>query len=582
MVRAASLTSLVPVALGLLVTGQTSAERRPVDLIAHHGNIITVDPQFRLAQAFAVRNGRFVRVGSDGEILPLRTSGTRIVDLQGKTVMPGFVDGHVHGGGRVQDVNLHPLKWPKTIDELVQRVREVASAAPAGQWLSFATDWHPSILQERRFPTRFELDEGAPRNPVFIIRGGQTAVVNSLALKLAGIARDTQPPEGVGHIEKDPQTGEPTGLLLANALFLVRKVMPPFRPDMETIVRSIVDKNALFNEAGITSVRDAGLTPDAIRAFQEVHRRGRLTVRTSMMYEPPSREEPLGEVIRQIRAFGPVTGIGDEWLRIDGLKLYVDGGMESAYLTEPFITDPTYRGLKNYTPEKLLAIVKEANRLGWTVGVHSVGDAAIEMALDAYEAANAEKSIVGRRWALEHPFLLVSERNIERAKRLGLIASAQSWHVYRYGYPMVTYWGKERANVALPFKSWLEKGVRVAGGSDAAPEPGMMGVQFLLIWAELTRNSEQSGVLAPQERITREQAIRLHTHAPTYLTFEENIKGTIEPGRLSDFIVLSDDILTVPEDQIRKLEVLATFVGGKELYVKPGVKLTTSADAARP
>jgi predicted amidohydrolase YtcJ len=273
--------------------------------------------------------------------------------------------------------------------------------------------------------------------------------------------------------------------------------------------------------------------------------------------------------------------LGDEWLRIDGLKLYLDGGMESAYLKAPFITDSSYHGLQNYTKEKLQALVTEANRLGWSVGTHAVGDAAVEMALDAYEAANAEKSIVGRRWSIEHPFMLVSDVNIERAKRLGVIASAQSWHVYRYGYPMVTQWGKERANVALPFKSWLEKNVSVAGGSDSAGDPTFPNIEFLLMWTEVTRNSEQSGKLAPQEAITREQAIRLHTQAPAYLTFDESLKGSIEPGKLADFIVLSDDILTVPEDKMKTLEVLATIVGGRQVYTKPGIQLRLSSESGK-
>ncbi|MBI4445316.1 MAG: amidohydrolase [Acidobacteria bacterium] len=551
------------------------------DFIAHNANVVTVDSRFSVAQAFAVHNGRFVKIGSNQNVLALAGKTTQMIDLKGRTVMPGFVDGHVHGGARVRDHSAHPLKWPKSIPELLEQIRAVTELAEPEKWLNFGGAWHPSLLAEKRFPTCRELDIVSPRNPIYLPRGAQAAVVNSLALKFAGIDRNTIPPEGVGRIEKDSETGEPTGLLMSNAVHMVRKLLPQVPLGLGAIVQSIVDQNAIFNAAGITSVRDAGHggvlgvpSPDCIRAFQEVRRRGLLTVRTSLMFEPFSRELPLEKVLEQLRSFGGVTGLGDEWLRIDGLKLYIDGGVESAYLKEPYVTDPSFNGLRNFTVEKLHAIVSEANRLGWSVGVHAVGDAAVQMALDSYEAAHNEKSIKGKRWTLEHAFLLREPQDFERVKRMGVIVSAHIWLMYRTGSQLVEYWGMDRAQQVMPFRTWINQGLQVAGGADC-PEMGknMTNVEFLMLWCEMTRQTEQAGVLGADEKISRQQAIRLHTVAPAYLTFEENLKGSIETGKLADFIIISDDIVNIPEDEIKSLEVLATVVGGRKVYEKSGEKI---------
>ena len=562
-------TTAICVAAILLCPSLALAESSlHADSIFYNGKVITVDSAFSIAHAFAIRGDKFIEVGTNQEVLKLAGPATRRVDLTGRTVLPGFEDGHVHILPIEPGVNAIPLRWPKDIDELVQRIGESARHANRGQWLTFtANDWHPSALKEKRFPNRWELDQAAPDNPIYLLRGGQTVITNSLGLEMAGIEKDTQPPEGIGVIEKDPKSGEPTGLLLSNAMFLVQENIPKLPFDQEQAIRKIVQQAKLFNAAGVTSVRDAGLTPEQIRTFQEVRRRGLLTLRVNMMYQPRSRQDPLDQVIAQMRDFGPATGMGDDWLSIDGLKLHIDGAVESAYLKEPYPNKPNYHGLLNYPPGKFRAILKEANRLGWSVGVHTVGDKAFELVMDAFEAVDKEKSIKERRWTLEHA-MLGTEHGLDRIKHLGVMVSEQEWTFYQYSYPIAQSWGMKRAERLVPIRTWLEYGIRVAGGVDHSPTPELLNVQFLMIWVAITRNTENLGVLGPAEKISREEAIRLHTHAPAYLTFHEDIKGTIEAGKLADFIVISDDILTVPEDRIRDLEVLFTYIGGKQVYSK--------------
>lgn len=538
------------------------------DSVFYNGNILTVDSEFKIVEAFAIWDDKFIAVGTNDEVLKLAGSDTKRMDLKGKTVLPGFADGHAHILPIEPGVNAIPLYWPKDINELIQRISKGAKQADNGDWLTFTVnDWHPSALKEKRFPTRWELDQAAPDNPVYLLRGGQTVITNSLGLEIAGIKKDTQPPEGMGVIEKDPKSGEPTGLLLSNAMFLLQKKIPKLIFNQEQAIDEIVEQSKLFNAAGVTSVRDAGLSPEQIRAFQEVYRRGLLSLRVNMMYQPRSRQEPLDKVLEQIRNFGPATDLGDEWLSIGGLKLHIDGAVESAYLKEPYPHAPTYHGLLNYPPEKFRAILKEAHKLGWSVGVHTVGDKAVELVLDAFEAIDAEKSIKNRRWALEHA-MFGTEHELDRIERLGVVMSEQEWTFYQYSYPIVQKWGMERAEKLIPIKTWLENGIRVAGGVDHSPTQELTNIQFLMLWVAVTRNTEHLGILGVSEKISREDAIRLHTHAPAYLTFEEDIKGTIEVGKLADFIVISDNILTIPEHKIPELEVLKTFIGANQVYSK--------------
>lgn len=548
------------------LAGSAAQRQAAPDAIYYNAKVITVDARFSIASAFAVSGDKFVAVGGDREILKLATADTQRIDLGGRTVMPGFQDGHIHLLPVEPDFEAMPLHHPKTIAELLASVANQAKMVGPGKWLTFtANDWHPAALKEKRFPTRWELDTVTPNNPVYILRGGQTIVVNSLALQAARITKDTEPFEGTGVIEKDDVSGEPTGLLLSNARFMVRDVVTKLPFDNDRAVTEIVNKSRLLNAAGVTSVRDGGLTPDQIRGYQDAYARGLLTLRANLMYEPRSRQDPLEKVIEQMRAFGPVTGFGDEWLRIGGLKLHIDGAIESALLIEPYAHDPHYHGLKNYPLDKYKALLEEAARLGWSVGVHAVGDKAIDLTLDAFEEVNQKYTIEGKRWALEHA-MLGTERRLDTIKRLGVVMSVQEWTFYLYSHPASQSWGMERVKRLTPIKTWLDHDVMVAGGTDRLPTAETLNIQFLMIWSALTRNTENLGVVGPSERISRRQAIWLHTHAPAYLSFEENIKGTIEPGRLADFIVLSDDILNVPIDQIKDLKVLKTFVGGKQVY----------------
>lgn len=548
----------------LLLAGCTGAFQlpgaRPADLVIINARVLTVDERFSTAQAFAVRGGKFMAVGDNGSVRTYIGPATRVIDAGGRTVTPGFADGHLHNAGGGPGVD---LSRARTLDELLAKVAERAAVSRPGEIIVSNNDWHEAQLREQRLPLRRDLDKVAPRNPVVLVRGGHQYIVNSAALERWNITPATPPPAG-GAMPKYPD-GELNGELVNNARQLVQLPPPPAlrRDDLIAMQRQL-------HRAGITSVRVPGNpNPGAEWAlWKELKARGELEMRVNFLFRIYDFSDPA-KVRALVQSWGVAPDEGDEWLRVGGVKTLIDGGFEGGWMREPY-EEPygrggTYRGI-NVVPQRLyLPVIAELNRMGWRVTTHAVGDAAIDMVLESYEKVNAEKSIVGRRWMIEHAFMAWPD-HFPRMKRLGLQLSVQN-HLYLAGPSLVRYWGPKRAARTTPVRDFVEQGFVVAGGSDSpvVPYPPMW-----VYYHFVTRGTLQGGVLGPDQRVSREQALRLLTIGNARFTGEEPIKGSIEPGKLADFAILSEDPITAPEDRIEKIEALLTAVGGKVVWRKEG------------
>jgi len=541
-------------------TGAPMEQAAPADLAVLNAKVLTVDERFSTAQAFAVRGGKFIAVGDNPAIKRFVGASTRVIDAGGRAVAPGFADGHLHSAGGGPGVDLSRVR---TLDELLAKVAERVASAKPGEIVVSNNDWHEAQLKEQRLPLRRDLDRVAPANPVVLVRGGHQFIVNSAALARWNITPVTPVPAG-GSIPRYPD-GELNGELVNNARQLVQLPPPPplTRQDLKTTMGKL-------HRVGITSVRIPGNpNPDREWAlWKDLKARGELDMRVNFLFRIYDFSDPQ-KVRALVESWKISPDEGDEWLRVGGIKTLIDGGFEGGWMREPYL-EPlgrggTYRGI-NVVPQRLyLPVITELNRMGWRVTTHAVGDAAIDMVLDSYEKVNADKSIVGRRWMMEHGFMAWPD-HFPRMKNLGLILSVQN-HLYLAGPSLVRYWGEKRAARTTPVRDFLDQGFVVAGGSDSpvVPYPPMW-----VFYHFVTRGTIQGGALGADQRVTREEAMRLITINNARFTGEEKMKGSIETGKLADFVILSEDPMRAPENRIEGIEALLTAVGGKVVWRKGG------------
>jgi len=544
-------------------TLQPPLDQAAADTVLRSGKIITVDKEFSIREAIAITGGRIVAVGSDAQIAPYVGSNTRVVDLGGRTVIPGLMDGHLHsaGGGPGLD-----LANARSIADLLAAGERAAQLAHHGELIVSNNDWHEAQLKEKRLPHRTELDRVAPDNPVVLIRGGHEYILNSRALANWNITGETKSPPG-GEIGRD-RDGALNGELVDNARSLVKLPAAP-----KLVADDIVAMMSRLNAVGITGIRIPGafqLIADPItpyRFFQQLRAEGKLTVRVNYLmriydYSSPQRMREL------IESWHVTPNEGDEWLRIGGMKTLVDGGFEGGHMREPYAEpygrNGMYKGIEVVPRERYIPIVRELNRLGWRVATHAVGDAAIDEVLDAYEAASRDQSIASKMWVIEHAFIARPD-HYPRMRALGLAISAQD-HLYLAAPSMKAYWGAQRAENVTPMATFLREGFLVAAGTDS---PVIPYSPFWALYHFVTRDTISDGVYGAHERVSREDALRTYTINNAKLTFEEDIKGSLETGKLADLVILSADYLTVPEKQIESMRVLATMVGGKFVYTAP-------------
>lgn len=562
--------------LRLLPLLAATAFAQPPDVIYHNGKIVTLWNRLPEAQAVAVRGDRFTAVGSNADVLAQAGPATRRIDLAGRTVIPGIVESHVHPIAAALSEKDGPVPVMRSIAEVQAHLKRLAATQPKDRVL-FVPKIYSTRLTDRRYPTRWEIDAVAPDH-VALTDNGYASVLNSRALAKLGITRDTPQPEN-GKIIKDDR-GEPTGLILGAPQLLgpYRRAQPPGAEDLLWALRAMQKK---YNEIGITSILDRGQTPEGFRAYQTLRARNELTVRTNVTYLISAQGSP-GDVRREIERIPFVTGFGDEWFRVGALKVVADGGIliGTAYLREPYgehtaiygYKDPDYRGVLAIPRENLNEMARAANRLGWQMTAHTAGGGATDALLDAYEAANRDRPILGRRFTVTHGNFPSADA-IDRAARLGVAFDCQpQW--YHFDAPaLAPVFGRARMRQFQPLRTMLDKGVVVAGGSDHmirfdARDSINPYHPFWGMWMTITRKAVDGSTVNPEEALTREQALRLWTINGAYLTFEEQSKGSIEPGKLADMAVLSDDLLTCPVDRIKDISVLTTIVGGREVWRK--------------
>jgi predicted amidohydrolase YtcJ len=523
------------------------------DLILLNANILTVDAQRPRAQAVAIADGRFLAVGGNERVGALATGRTRKIDLEGKTVVPGFIDAHTHPAvaGRM---HLRQVDCDLRSIEAIQKViRERAAKTPAGEWvLGFKYD--DTKTAEGRPLTVADLDAAASQHPVYIAhRGGHTAYVNSRALELAQVTNETPDPPG-GRFDRDPAGGQRTGRVSERATEVFEKLIPEAstRADYREGVKLISE---MMSRAGITSAHDAYGSHEDLRAYQDAHTAGELSVRIYCLIGH-------SEIDRMIEA-GIRTGFGDEWVRVGAMKMTCDGSISerTARLSQPYVGRPDDFGIQVMTEDELYARARKAHEADWQIGVHANGDFAIDMILRIYERLQRERPRRDPRFRIEH-CTLVNDDLVKRIRALGAIPTPFAAYVYYHGEKFRDY-GPERLDRMFALRSFLDGGVRVAPGSDYPPGPfePMMALQ-----SAVSRTDMKGTVWGAGQRISVEEALRTQTLHGAYASFEEKIKGSIERGKLADLVVLGRDPLKENPSSLISIPIEKTMVGGRWVF----------------
>jgi len=550
------------------------------DLIVHRAKVVTVDAKFTVAEALAVKDGRIVAVGTNDDVLKLKGPNTKLVDAGGRTILPGLYDSHTHPTGAATSELGDSLPLLRTIPEVQAHIRKRAAELKPGSWIVLRYAF-PTRLDEARFPTKAELDEAAPNHPV-LYHAGPAGIVNSAALKVSNVTKDTPSPKA-GMVVKDPKTGEPTGML-RNA-YGVLKGVPGGGGDLTPEKRREAVKKLfrLYNERGLTSVADRNAGRGDLDLYIGLQKANELTVRVNVArgFGSGGTRDDITRRFEEMPGKdgrGGPTGAGDEWVRIGPIKMFLDGGMlnGSAYMREPWpkgptyaVTEDDYRGLLFIQPEQLKLVVEEAVKHKWQVTAHTAGEGAMDVLLDAYEFVDRISPIKDFRHCITHANF-PSRNNLERCRKLGVCADIQPAWLWKDGHTLKNVLGEKRIRWFQPYKSWMEYTV-IGGGSDHMLRFDPLDSTnpwdpWLGIWVAITRKLERGGTLEPDEALTREQALRLYTINNAYLHKEEKEKGSLEAGKLADFIVLDRDYLTCPTDEIRTMTVRQTWLHGRLVH----------------
>ncbi|MCZ2149852.1 MAG: amidohydrolase [Bryobacterales bacterium] len=530
----------------------SQAEGVTPELILHNGVIHTVDASNPRAEAVAIAGGRFLAAGTNGEVLRLATARTRKADLGGKTVVPGFIDAHTH----VASSGLRHLRQVdcdlRSIAAIQEAIRQRASKTPKGEWV-VGFKYDDTKTGEGRKLTRADLDAAAPSHPVFIEhRGGHTAYVNSMALRIADVNEKTPDPAG-GQFDRD-SSGHLTGGLRENATRPFHQKLPNkySRDDRREGVKLMT---RMFARAGVTSVHDAQGSPEDLFAYQDARAAGDLRVRVYHLLNYRHLDRMLEAGIR--------TGMGDDWIRVGAMKLVSDGSISerTAHLSQPYTGRPKDFGIQVMPEEELYHYARKAHEAGWQIGTHANGDTGIDIALRVYERLQKEMPRRDARYRLEH-CTLINDSLIRRIRALGAIPTPFSTYVYYHGEKMSEY-GAERLSRMFALRSFLDAGIRPTQASDYPPGPfePMMALQ-----SEVTRTDTKGNVWGPRQKVTVDEALRIGTLHGAYASFEEAHKGSITPGKLADLVVLGRDPKTEPPSTLVTIPIERTMVGGGWVY----------------
>ncbi len=533
------------------------------DTVLFNGKIVTVDEDFSIAEAVAIKGGKFVAVGSTAQIRGLAGDRTEMVDLEGATVLPGFNDPHLHFAhslGFVADELTQKFRSSTSIQDILAMVQEKIDQTPAGElvWF-FLGPGSPNALEEGRFPNRKDLDPISPQHPVFLEYGGSgaNASANTLALKKAGITRRTPQPSTqklIGEIMKDA-SGEPSGVLRGRgAVALAHRVL--VRHSTETLAKTIQHAAETVVAFGITTIGDPNTNVSGLRdnqtwvqAYQRLSARGELRVRVNSIMRLPIPIQPTDEILEWLDNLLYDPGFGNETLHFGQFKIVV------------YDSNPNYQVPR----ENVKRVIKAVHRAGWQLYIHVGGGESYDLAVEGLEEAHQEFPRQDARHIITHA-RLPTDKNLEVLERYGVMVEPQPSRVYRMSEEQIADPDRP-AHPPIPLRTYLDRGVKVMTGSDSGRVP--TGVPLFTIFAAVNRVNRSGKVLNPEERITLEEAIRAVTMTPAYSTFQENLKGSIEPGKLADLVVLGRDILTVPPLEIKDIPVLRTMVGGEFVYTNP-------------
>lgn len=578
------LPSPVLLAVGLLVAALSArGAEAPADLVVLNANVVTVDAASTRAAAVAIRGGVFVAVGSNDDVRKLVGPNTRTIDAQGHMVVPGLIESHVHSTGVARSEANQPFRQLYSIAEIQDWVRTKAKEVGPGQWIQI-----PRVdvtrIKERRIPTRADLDAAAPNNPtVFLWQYANRTVqiLNTAALNVVKLTKDTEVP-AAGKIHFDDQ-GQPTGRI-DNSSGLVTKFMPARGVPDDKYQDSLVKLLHRYNEIGITSIGERNSNVDGYRTYQALKTQGRLPVRVTVTIGLASNGS-VEDTERVIKAIPFKTGDGDDWVKAGPLKIGVDGGtlygtafMREAYPKAShdiyFITDPSYRGDLRISAEKIKNMIRTGHRLGWQMSSHVTGDAGVDAVLDAVEAANADSPIGPRRYNLIHGYFT----NPETAKRvaaLGVVPDTQPDWYYKDGDALADVLGAKKVATFIGLQTWLKAGAKVVLNSDHMfgfdPETSLNPYNpFLAIQTAVTRKTQGGKIFGPEQRISREEALRMVTINAAWMNFDEKKTGSIEVGKLADLAILTDDLLKCAEEKIHEIRARVTIVGGKVVYERAG------------
>jgi predicted amidohydrolase YtcJ len=514
----------------------------------------------------AIANGRILAAGSDKEIRAYQGPNTTVVDLKGRLAVPGLTDSHAHfiqGGFQLLSVD---LKDSRSEEEFVRRVAEKARALPPGRWMQ-GGDWDEEAWPSEKLPTRWLIDPVTPRTPVFISRyDGHAVLANSLALKLAGVTKNTPDPPG-GVIVRDPKSGEPTGVLKDEAQDLVAKVIPrPSQAEMEEALRAALKEAA---RVGLTSIHDITVGPEAwngnftgeIELLRRAELEGWLTCRIYAI-------TPIANW-KNLEQAGISHDMGSDFLEMGAVKAFADGslGSRTAWMFKPYDDDPSNSGLPMpimAPPAKLEEIARRADKAGIQICSHAIGDRAISSLLDIYERIGGEHP-AAHRFRVEHAQHM-RPGDFVRFGKLGIVASMQPYHAIDDGRWAEKRIGHERARSSYAWKSMLDAGAVLAFGSDwpVAPLDPLLGIYAAVTRATL--DGKNPGGWFPEQRLTVEEALRAYTLGAAFAAFQEKEKGTISPGKLADVVVLSDDLFQIPPERIKDVRADITIVGGRLVY----------------
>ena len=537
--------------------GFTRPAPPPAELIITNARIYTVDENRPFAEAMAVRGGRVQFAGSLRGALSYRGRATRVVDAGGRTVIPGMVDAHAHLAGLGEALRTVDLVGTKSYDEVIARVVEGAKKLPAGSWV-IGNGWDQNDWSDQRFPTHEALSTALPNNPVFLTRvDGHAALVNAKAMEAASLTASSTDPSG-GKIERGAG-GSPAGVLVDAAMGIVERVIPapPAEEQRARVLAAITEANRW----GLTGIHDAGVGARTIDIYHELAKAGQFNLRNYVMLAADSG------LIASYFARGPQIAMYDGRLWFRSIKIQVDGalGSRGAAMLEPYSDDPKNRGLILTPPERIRGIATEALRRGFQVNVHAIGDRGNRLVLDAFEQALTAVPTSDHRFRIEHA-QIVSEADIPRFAKLDVIPSMQSVHQTSDMYWAGQRIGKAREAGAYAWRSLLKTGVVIPNGSDFPVEATNPLLSFHSAVTRQDAKNWPEGGWHPEERMTREEALKSMTLWPAYAAFEESKSGSLTPGKYADFVILDQDIMTVPAERILATKVVATYLGGKAVY----------------